>query len=377
MKDILIVTCGTSILTNARDLKKEIIGDRNYNQMTEEEAEILGKRILEDLRNKDVFDKKCGAELNSTYYIMEKGNFSGKTIYLIVSDSVEGRIAGKIIEVLLKEKLNIDKVETKIIEKLNITREYEFAKKGLRNLASTVASIVKGNEYNIMLSPIGGLKAQIFTVGLIGQIFKIPAYYLYENSTTIVELLPLPISLDTNFFQNNIEIISKLFKEMLPKKDVKSYLHNNSDLRNILEEVHIDGEDYVTLSALGEIAYQKLVSDISSNIPRNATKEEKKKEIQYKKNEAHAEQLRNNPECKRFLEKLNSIPYVKKIIINYFNPDNKGDVIRITKSSSNEGRVLQFEFNHKLGILGGMIFLTETDEIKLDASIIDIYQKIM
>lgn len=377
MKDILIVTCGTSILTNARDLKKEIIGDRNYNQMTEEEAEILGKRILEDLRNKDVFDKKCGAELNSTYYIMEKGNFSGKTIYLIVSDSVEGRTAGKIIEVLLKEKLNIDKVETKIIEKLNITREYEFAKKGLRNLASTVASIVKGNEYNIMLSPIGGLKAQIFTVGLIGQIFKIPAYYLYENSTTIVELLPLPISLDMNFFQNNIEIISKLFKEMLPKKDVKSYLHNNRDLRNILEEVHIAGEDYVTLSALGEIAYQKLVSDISSNIPRNATKEEKKEEIQYKKNEAHAEQLRNNPECKRFLEKLNNIPYVKKIIINYFNPDNKGDVIRITKSSSNEGRVLQFEFNHKLGILGGMIFLTETDEIKLDASIIDIYQKIM
>ena len=378
MKDILIATCGTSILTNAREIKNEIIGNKNYNEMTEEEAEKLKKRVLEDLRNRDVFDKKCGAELNSTYYIMEKGNFSGNYIYLIVSDSIEGKTSGEIIEILLKEKLNIKNVEIRVIEKLNITKEYEFAKKGLRNLASDVAFLVKKNGYNnVMISPIGGLKAQIFTVGLIAQIFKIPAYYLYENSTTVVELLPLPISLDMNFFQNNIGIISKLYKEeMVSKKEIKSYLYNNSDLRNVLEEEHIDGEDFVALSALGVIAYEKLISDTSSNIPRDATKEEKKEDIQYKKNEAHAEQLRNNSECKRFLETLNSIPYIKKIIINYFNPDNKGDIIRITKSSSNEGKVLQFEFNHKLGMLGGMIFLTENEETKLDASIIDIYQKL-
>ena len=98
MKDILIATCGTSILTNAREIKNEIIGNKNYNEMTEEEAEKLKKRVLEDLRNRDVFDKKCGAELNSTYYIMEKGNFSGNYIYLIVSDSIEGKTSGEIIE---------------------------------------------------------------------------------------------------------------------------------------------------------------------------------------------------------------------------------------------------------------------------------------
>lgn len=377
MKNILIATCGTSILTNARDIKKEVIGEKNYNQMTEEEAKKIEKMILDDLRKRDIEDKKCGAELNSTYYLMEKEYFSGNKVYLIVSDSIEGITAGNIIKNLLEEKLSVNKVEIKKIDKLNITKEYDFAKKGLRALSSAVASIIKEKENDIIISPIGGLKAQIFIVGLIGQLFKIPAYYLYENSTTIVELLPLPISLDMNFFQENIDIISKFAKEgLILKEEINSYLQRDKNLRNILEEEHIDGKNYFALSALGTIAYNKLIQDSISNLPKDATEDEKFKEVQYKKNEAHAEQLRTKTECQNFLNTINNISYVKKVIINYYNPDNKGDIIRITKSSSNEGRVLQFEFNRKLGMLGGMIFLTETEEEKLDAAIIDIYQKI-
>lgn len=377
MRNILIATCGTSILTNAKDIKEEVIGNKNYNQMTEEEACKIKNMILEDLRKRDIEDKKCGAELNSTYYLMEKKYFSGETVNLIVSDSIEGITSGNIIKTLLEEKLNINKVEIKIIEKLNITKEYDFAKKGLRALSSTIANLIKGKEHDTIISPIGGLKAQIFTVGLIGQLFKIPAYYLYENSSTIVELLPLPISLDMNFFQENIDIISKLYKDvMVLKEEINSYLQKDNNLRNILEEEHIDGKTYFALSALGMIAYNKLVQDSISNLPKDATESEKYKEVQYKKNEAHAEQLRTKKECQNFLNTINNISYVKKVIINYYNPDNKGDIIRITKSSSNEGRILQFEFNRKQGMLGGMIFLTETDEDKLNAAIIDIYQKI-
>lgn len=376
MKDILIATCGTSVLTNAREIKNEIIGDKPYSQMTEEEAKKIEQKILEDLRGRDKEDKRNGAELNSTYYLMKK-YFSGDTVYLIVSDSIDGKVSGNIIKVLLEEKLNVNKVIIKVVEKLNITKEYDFAKKGLRNLSSVVAKIIKGNEHNSIISPIGGLKAQIFTVGLIGQLFKIPTYYLYENSTTIIELLPLPIALDMNFFQNNIKIISQLSKEqMISKKIMKSYLQSDNNLRNILEEEHIDGEDYFALSSLGIIAYEKLVQDSMSNLPRDAEDNEKFKEIQYKKNEAHAEQLRNVPECQKFLETLNSISYVRKVIINYYSPDNRGDVIEIKKSSSNEGRVLSFEFNRKQGTLGGMVFLTENDEEKINAAIVDIYRKI-
>lgn len=378
MGNILIATCGTSILTNARDIKNELLGNRNLNEMTQEEATLLKERIKIKLKDKKANEKECGAELNSTFYLIEENGVLDK-IYLIVSDSIEGELAGNIVKELLMEKLSIKEVEIKKIDKLNISKEYDFAIKGLRNLAGEVSRIIKRNEVNnIMISPIGGLKAQIFIVGLIAQLFKIPAYYLYENSTKIVTLLPLPISLDLEFFKENIEVLSKVAKEgMILEKEIGSYLKANPSLRNILEMEKIDGEVYFTLSPLGEVAYEKLTSDIREKLPREATKEEKLIEPQYKKGESHADQVRTNPKFKNFIDNILGAPYVTKVIINYYTPDNKGDTIRITDSSNKaEGKVLKFEYNNKQGLLGGTIFLTENDDEKIKASIIDLYTRI-
>lgn len=379
MKDILIATCGTSILTNARDIKNEILGNRNLNEMTQEEATLLKKRIKIKLKYKEANEKECGAELNSIFYLMQENEALMDKIYLIVSDSIEGELAGNIIKELLIEKLSIKEVEIKKIDKLNISKEYDFAVRGLRNLAGEVSRIIKKNEgSNIIISPIGGLKAQIFIVGLIAQIFKIPAYYLYENSTKIVTLLPLPISLDLEFFKDNIEILSKISKEgMITEKEIGNYLRANPSLRNILEMEKIEGEVYFTLSPLGEMAYEKLTSDIKKKLPRDATKEEKLMEVQYKKREAHAEQVRSNPKFQNFIKNILEAPYVTKVIINSYISDNKGDSIRITASSNKtEGKVLKFEYNNKQGLLGGIIFLTEKEDEKIKASIIDLYTRI-
>lgn len=379
MKDILIATCGTSILTNARDIKNEILGNRNLSEITQEEALIFKEKVKIKLKNKEAYERECGAELNSTFYLMKENKFLGDKIYLIVSDSIEGELSGEIIKELLIEKLSIKEVKIKKIDKLNINKEYDFAIKGLRNLAGEVSRIIRRNEKNnIMISPIGGLKAQIFIVGLIAQLFKIPAYYLYENSTKIVTLLPLPIGLDFEFFKENIEVLSKVAKEgMITEKVIGNYLKANPSLRNVLEMEKIDGETYFSLSPLGEIAYEKLTSDIKDKLPREATQGEKLMEVQYKKKEAHAEQVRNNPKFQKFIKNILETPYVTKVIINYYLPDNKGDIIRITDSSNKtEGKVLKFEYNNKQGLLGGMIFLTEDDEEKIKASIIDLYTRI-
>lgn len=379
MRDILIATCGTSIIGNARDIKTEVLGNRNYNQMTKEEGLIIKDKIKNKLKNKNMTDKDFGAELNSTFYLIEKGEFSKKIVYLIVSDTIEGELAGELIKELLIENLKIEKVEIRKIEKLNIAKEYEFSIKGLRNLVGEVTKIIKNNNTsNIMISPIGGLKAQIFVVGLIAQLFKIPAYYLYENSTEIITLLPLPISLDMEFFKENIEIISKIAKEeIVSKNDIESYLKTIPNLRNILEEVKIGKETYFSLSPLGEIAYEKLNFDCISKLPRDAKKEEKLKEVQFKGNEAHADQIRTNSKFQNFTKNILEAPYVIKMIINYYNPKNKGDIIRLTKSSNEkEGRVIRFEYNNKQGILGGSIFITEQDEEKIEAGIIDLYSRI-
>lgn len=373
MGKILIATCGTSVITNHRPIVKEVIGDKILNSITLEEGEEIKVKIIEALKDKVAQDRMCGAEINSTYYLMKKLDI--EKVYLIVSDSNDGRAAGEIIRQLFRDKLGITKVELKEIEKLTVTKEFDFAKKGLRNLTAQTAGIIKQHNYqDLIISPIGGLKAQIFIVGLIAQLFKIPAYYLYENSTNIIELLPLPIALDTEFFINNIGIITKIYKEeMILKKEMVDYLKNHQELKNILEEITIDGNTYYGLSMLGIIMYEKLVADIEVKLPRPATSKEKNSEIQYKGNEAHAEQVRKRPDCQKFLNTILNLPYVRKVIINYYTPDNKGDVIRFTKSSSNEGRVIKFEFNRSQGMLGGDIYITEKMNDKVaDAVILNI-----
>lgn len=85
----------------------------------------------------------------------------------------------------------------------------------------------------------------------------------------------------------------------------------------------------------------------------------------------------NYSDCLKVIDLILNLPYVKKVYIDYFNPDNKGDIIRITNSSNNlEGAALRFEINRKQGITGGMIFLTENSEENLNAAKIDIIEKI-
>lgn len=378
VKNILIATCGTSILTNNRAIFQDILGEKKLNEISLEESKLIKEKVLAFLMEKDMNDKKCGAELNSTYYILEKGYFSNDTIHLIVSDSEEGILSGEIIKTLLLEKLKTNNVIISKIENLNISKEYEFAKKGLRNLVSKVTHIISGNEHNTIIAPIGGLKAQIFVVGLLGQLFKIPAYYLYENSTTIIELLPLPISLDISFFMRNLDLISKINKAgMIEKKYINTYLHQEPELRNILDDEKMDGESWIALSTLGTIAFEKLIQDSLSFLPRDAKEGEKQWDIQFKRNEKHLERMLNYSDCLKVIDLILNLPYVKKVYIDYFNPDNKGDIIRITNSSNNlEGAALRFEINRKQGITGGMIFLTENSEENLNAAKIDIIEKI-
>lgn len=379
MGKIIIATCGTSVLTNHRTVLKKVIGDKFLNEITKEEAEQVKEKVLEALSDKKAQERECGAEVNSTYYLMKKPELEDiEKVYLIVSDSNDGRAAGEIIKQLFSDKLGIEKVEIKEIEKLTVTKEFDFAKKGLRNLAAKTAGIIKQHNYqDIVISPIGGLKAQIFIVGLIAQLFKIPAYYLYENSTNIIELLPLPIALDTEFFINNTKIIKKIYEEeLILKKELAGYLKNHSELRNILEEITMDGETYFGLSMLGIIMYEKLVADIQIKLPRVATPKEKYNEVMYKNNEPHADQVRTRPDCQKLLKSILNLPYVTKVIINYYNPKNKGDVIRFTKSSSGEERVIRLEFNRKEGMLGGDIYITEPDNDEVvEAVIMDMEMK--
>lgn len=377
----LIATCGTSIITNSSLIKGEFLKGRIYSELTPDELNSLETTLYNRLQEFSSENRIFGAEINSISILMKKNKFSGEKIHLIISDSPEGILAGNLIKRLLIEKLKIQKVEIEKIPFLNIGKEFDFAKKGLKNLAFKVASIAGRYPQNdIAVSPIGGFKAQIFIVGLLAQIYKIKSYYLYEGSEHIIDILPLPITLDSGILMRNIEIVSELKKEgLLEKKDIEPYIKKDPELKSFLEEEHIDGKNYFSLSILGSLAYDKLEIELKSSLPAPSKKKPKDKKYTTKSGESHCEQVTETPEFKKFILALLESSFVEEVILNYYTPGAKGNQVFFNKSSNySEGRVLSFRYNHKKGMVGGDIFLTESDdENKVNSALIYLKENIV
>ena len=60
MKNILIATCGTSILTNNRTIFQDILGEKKLNEISLEESKLIKEKVLAFLMEKDMSDKNVG-----------------------------------------------------------------------------------------------------------------------------------------------------------------------------------------------------------------------------------------------------------------------------------------------------------------------------
>jgi len=367
----IIATCGTSIIIN---VKKEL----------ELEGTLEKKDILDNLKGKDLSKRIYGAEINSLINFKKKVEDKIENLYLILSDTKDGQLAGETVKEILIENKIIENIELVIITGLNSEKQHDFAKKGLRNLSKEICNIIKKNNLhtgNTNILPLGGFKAQIFIAGLLAQVYGMKSYYMFEAFNEIIELPPLPISFDKQLLINNIEFFTKLRSdEMIEKYEIQQFLIEPDDkkLKNLITEERIDKKTYVELSALGEIFYEKLSLENKNNLPKDSknTPEEKIANHLFKNNEPHAGLIYEAPRFQKFMSFLSEIEYVEKIIINGNSLTNKGKQIFINKSSNKEaGRVLHCKFNDARGMLDLDIYLTENSEDKVNSALIDIKER--
>jgi len=76
----------------------------------------------------------------------------------------------------------------------------EFTKRCLRAINSYHAP-VRGQPANVVLNPTGGFKALVPYMVLIGMIKEVPCRYIFEQSTTLLELPPLPVEFSRSRFE--------------------------------------------------------------------------------------------------------------------------------------------------------------------------------
>ncbi len=166
----------------------------------------------------------------------------------------------------------------------------------------------------------GGYKAQIAIAVLMGQALDIPVYYKHERFDAIIPFPPMPVALDFSIWQQ----ASGMFM-VLSKEGIVSWEQYREDwderFEPLVNREEIDGEDYLELSATGQIFHETFRTRFQQikahSLPRSATGNEKQTP-----NLGHHGYGQARTSILRFLQKLtDEVPYVRFCHSTYWNPD--------------------------------------------------------
>ncbi len=195
-KTAIITTVGTSLLTNMK--KQGTSGSMDS---------------LVGLCEKHPYS--ASAETNSLSRIAEKrGGFRAgmrnSIIYLVHSGIKGADVCARVIRDWLDDqsvKAELVKVDGLDPEKADV-----FQKTGLMNFIDSVCDIVEDHGTNALINATGGFKAQISMATVLGVLYKIPIYYMFEGFDDVVEMPQLPITFDAELMKRSYESIRELLE---------------------------------------------------------------------------------------------------------------------------------------------------------------------
>lgn len=329
MRDTLICTVGTSLLSNCKRLGGKIeehISNKNWKSLT----------IF--LINQDNTERICGAEINSITSICDEGLIQEKNrLIFLVSDTEDGKSIGQLLKQYYENSRNPIKfrqVEYRILTGLRDDNVEEFKITGLKNLVKEISNEVrKYSSQGIAINATGGYKAQISFAGMIGQALSIPVYYLFERFSKIIELPPQPIALDLGLWLNYYVFFEQLESEDIVKKSELSELEidlENPVISTLIDELYDEEQQnyLVTFSAMGvlfnercRLEFSKQEKTLLSLVPKIDTPSDQKI--------INIRDDHGKDTLEKFAKKLCNSPYVIKVINSLpFNPQQKTPIRR-------------------------------------------------
>ncbi len=308
VKQRIICTVGRSLLTN---FERE---DPNLRNNFSKNA------IIQRLLSFSPDDKLCGAEINSTYSIVKQKFLQDNyEMYLLVSDTQDGERTGEILkEYFTNEKSSVKFTNVHIKEIKGLTGEerMEFKNKGLKEMANTLVDLSSQSPEITIINATGGYKAQISFATLIGQILKIPVYYMFEQFNEIIELPPMPVSFDYSLWMKNYDLLESLERLEATEEMIK----NVDPQLKVLFNFEKDGKEKIYgLTPMGIIfhkSFKELFKLDANNLPKERTSEPKYIASSKEPNSAKFDEKYN------ISRKLLELPFIKELRCNYYNPNS-------------------------------------------------------
>ena len=258
----MLTSCGLSILTNflqsekgippkdvykyANAKKKDI--DSGFLKTVDNAIDILQERIIE-LNAHEL--KRLSAELNTlvTFY---DNRFDAQDFHLLLhTDTYLGTVTAEILEYFLKSRgLQVGKFLAKDLN-TDSTEAFEWSLgEIIKDLSQTIEGY-RARGYEIIFNLTGGFKGSNSFLQTMASLYADKSIYIFETGKELLVIPRLPIKIDEEFFEKNLDIFRALELGIEVDEDVLQDLP-----KSVIAQI---GDEYI-LSPWGEIAWQKYKS---------------------------------------------------------------------------------------------------------------------
>ncbi len=259
----ILTTVGLSFLTNGlKDIFKasDIYANSNK-QENEIDKEFIAKFEIkfEKLKNEILaFDseklQKLSAELNA---LLRYNRFEKNDIYkLLCTDTYLGRKSAELIENYLKSRnLNVSIYQPKDLK----TSEIESFHIALTDMVKDLSEELQGYKdsgYEIVFNLTGGFKSVNSFLQTMASLYADKSLYIFESSNELLTIPRIPIKVDEKIIIKNIQIFRALELNILQR---------NKELENFPKTLILNMGNEYTLSAWGEIVWQKVKIEFYKN----------------------------------------------------------------------------------------------------------------
>ncbi|MCS6976853.1 MAG: putative CRISPR-associated protein [Gemmatales bacterium] len=188
------------------------------------------------------------AEINSLVRI---GVQPSDRVILLASDTSDGQACACAVALYLQKYFPGILVEIHCIKGLQVHDAELFRREGVVNYVRyCLRAIHDFGESQVILNPTGGYKALVPYTVLIGMIKHVPCRYIFEQSSQLLTLPPLPVVFDRGPFERYRSLIERIERETAIPGDVWEQEVRYDD-RVLLEPLVERTPTEVTLSAVG------------------------------------------------------------------------------------------------------------------------------
>ncbi|MBD3211385.1 MAG: putative CRISPR-associated protein [Candidatus Lokiarchaeota archaeon] len=254
-----IITCGTSIIGNFINQNPDSI--LNFNDIESirpaDHQWLEIKNELYSFLKQD--SKKFSAEVNSISPFLEVELV--ERIYLICTDTNAGKMCADILHDFFKEECNISSIDYKEAKGFG-TENFE---EGILNIRNTLLRLINNHKkkYQICLNATGGFKPESGVLVLIGALYHIPVYYIYETSKKLVFIPPFPLMLITPEYGPVLKQLIDNPGGLRIRKDINQfkrlygeYLDDLIEIGAIEKKIRNDKTNQYKITATGKFLYE-------------------------------------------------------------------------------------------------------------------------